>query len=215
MDFHVLFLKKGIETYLNSPSSFGEMIRKIFHDQGIGTIFNCVEFFVRHKNCSDELKYDLSGAFVQARAAYRILDQQVVAIGTDEQAAAFERALADGAAKGAVAARAHLIAAGRALRDSDWPGAVRESIHSVESIALRLAPDTATLGAALSEIEKKGHIHPGLKSAFSKLYGYSSDEKGVRHALVFDDQAQVDEADALFMMGACASFVSYLLVRGG
>jgi hypothetical protein len=36
----------------------------------------------------------------------------------------------------------------------------------------------------------------------------------VRHALVFGDEAQVDEADALFMLGACASFVSYLLTRG-
>jgi hypothetical protein len=46
------------------------------------------------------------------------------------------------------------------------------------------------------------------------LYGYSSDEEGVRHALVFKEEAQVDEADALFMLGACASFVSYLLARG-
>jgi hypothetical protein len=42
---------------------------------------------------------------------------------------------------------------------------------------------------------------------------YTSDEEGVRHALVFGDEAQVDEADALFMLGACASFVSYLLAR--
>ncbi len=47
--------------------------------------------------------------------------------------------------------------------------------------------------------------HDALKPAFHKLYGYSSDEEGVRHALVFGDEAQVDEADALFMLGACAS----------
>jgi hypothetical protein len=53
-----------------------------------------------------------------------------------------------------------------------------------------------------------------LKAAFGSLYGYSSDEEGVRHALVFSNETQVDEADALFMLGACASFVSYLLARG-
>lgn len=75
---------------------------------------------------------------------------------------------------------------------------------------MRLAPATKTLGV----LEQHGHLHGGLKAAFSKLYGYSSDEEGVRHALVFGNEAQVDEANALFMLGACASFVSYLLARG-
>jgi hypothetical protein len=56
-------------------------------------------------------------------------------------------------------------------------------------------------------------LHGGLKKAFCVLYGYASDEEGVRHALVLEKEAQVDEADALFMLGACASFVSYLIAR--
>lgn len=110
-------------------------------------------------------------------------------------------------------ARKHLVNAAEALRKGDWSGSVRESIHAVESVATALAPGDGTLGAALKTIEKRGHLHGALKAAFEKLYGYSSDEKGVRHALVFDDRAKVDEADALFMLGACASFISYLLSR--
>ena len=152
---------------------------------------------------------------VTARAAYRVFDNKcIAAIGTEEQAAAFERAIADAEAKNATAARKQLIAAGVALRNSDWAGSLRESIHAVEAIAVRLAPGTDTLGAALKVLEQRGHLHGGLKAAFGSLYGYSSDEEGVRHALVFGDEAQVDEADALFMLGACASFVSYLLARG-
>jgi hypothetical protein len=78
-------------------------------------------------------------------------------------------------------------------------------------MSLRFAPGTTTLGPALAALEKQGHLHGGLKAAFSSLYGYSSDEEGIRHALVFKEEAQVDEADALFMLGACAS---YLLARG-
>ncbi len=181
----------------------------------IGGLFNLVEFFVRHPGCSGELKGELADAFVTARAAYRVFDNKyIAAIGTEEQAAAFERAIADAEAKNATAARKQLIAAGVALRNSDWPGSVRESIHAVEAIAVRLAPGTDTLGAALKVLEQRGHLHGSLKAAFGSLYGYSSDEEGVRHALVFGDEAQVDEADALFMLGACASFVSYLLARG-
>ena len=71
-----------------------------------------------------------------------------------------------------------------------------------------------TLGSALAALEAKGNLHGALKTTFARLYGYTSDEEGVRHALVFSDEARVDEADALFMLGACASFVSYLLARG-
>jgi hypothetical protein len=160
------------------------------------------------------MKHELADAFIQSRAAYRVFDNEyVAAIGTAEQAATFERAIIDAEAKNATAARKQLIAAAVALRNADWPGCVRESIHAVEATAVNLAPETKTLGDALKVLEKRGHIHSGLKAAFGALYGYSSDEKGIRHALVIEDEAHVDEADALFMLGACASFVSYLLAR--
>lgn len=34
-----------------------------------------------------------------------------------------------------------------------------------------------------------------------------------RYSLVLDDAAKVDEADALFMFGACAAFISYLISK--
>ena len=110
-------------------------------------------------------------------------------------------------------ARNHLIKAGQNLRNGDWAGSVRESIHAVECMAKRLAPDAQTLGPALAALERRGHLHAALKEAFKKLYGYTCQEEGLRHALVFEDEALVDEVDALFMLGACASFVSYLLSR--
>jgi hypothetical protein len=176
-----------------------------------------VEVLVRHPKCSAEFKRDLTEAFVTARAAYRVFDNRyIAAIGTEEQAAAFECAVTEAEAKNATGARKHLIDAGVALRNADWPGSVRESIHAVESVAVRVATGTNTLGDALKVVEQKGHLHGGLKAAFGALYGYASDERGVRHAKVFDQaEAQVDEADAVFMLGACASFVSYLLARGG
>lgn len=158
---------------------------------------------------------DLMKAFVTSRAAYRIVNSDtIVAIGTEEQAEAFTRAIADTGDISASGARRHLIDAGAALRKGDWAGCVRESIHAVEAMAVRIAPGTDTLGKALSVIERQGHLHGSLKSAFNVLYAYASDEQGVRHALVFSDAANVDEADALFMLGACAAFVSYLAARG-
>ena len=134
-DFHVLFLKKDSSTFENSPYDLSGLLRVIAAGANIGKLFNFVEFFTRHPKCSAELKSDLAGAFEKARAAYRIMDSLVVGVGTGEQAAAFERAVAEAGASNAGAARAHLVAAGAALRNADWAESVRESIHAVESMA--------------------------------------------------------------------------------
>jgi hypothetical protein len=215
MDLHVLFFKQPPDKFNYGAYENQQSLNVFIQRANIGQLFNLVEFFIRHPNCSDELKHDLAESFVVARAAYRVFDNEyIAAIGTCEQAEAFERAIADAKVNNANAARKQLIAAGLALRNSDWAGSVRESIHAVEAMAVRLAPGTETLGSALKVLEQRGHLHGSLKAAFGSLYGYSCDEEGVRHALVFGEEAQVDEADALFMLGACASFVSYLLARG-
>jgi AbiJ N-terminal domain 4 len=215
MDLHVHLFRQPIATFPVGAARNRERICKVIEQRDIGGLFDLVEFLVRHRGCSDELKRELADAFIKARAAYRVFDNNhIAAIGTEQQAMAFERAIADAEAKNATAARKQLIAAGVALRNGDWAGSVRESIHAVEAVAVRFAPGTSTLGVALKVLEQRGHLHGGLKTAFGALYGYTSDEEGVRHALVFGNEAQVDEADALFMLGACASFVSYLLSRG-
>jgi hypothetical protein len=214
-DLHVLFHRQPVGTYRESPQKVTDEIAAIVARGNLARVFDLVEFFLLHHGCSGELKRELTSAFVRSRAAYRIFDNgYIVAIGTEAQAAGFEGAIASAESRNAVGARRHLLAAGVALRNGDWAGSVRESIHAVESVAVRLAPSGDTLSAALKEIDKQGHLHGALRAAFEKLYGYSSDEAGVRHALVFSDEADVDEADALFMLGACASFVSYLLARG-
>jgi hypothetical protein len=215
MDLHVLFFKQPADRFDHGAYENRQRLNAFIQGASVGELCNLVEFLVRHRGCSAELKRELSSAFVSARAAYRVFDNKyIAAIGTDEQAAAFQRAIADAETKNATAARKQLIAAGVALRDRDWVGSVRESIHAVEAMAVRLAPGTDTLGAALKVLDQQGHLHGSLKAAFGSLYGYSSDQEGVRHALVFEDEAKVDEADALFMLGACASFISYLLARG-
>jgi len=57
-------------------------------------------------------------------------------------------------------------------------------------------------------------LHEALKRGFSAIYGFTSDESGIRHALLEKGDADVDETDALFMLSACAAFVSYLIGKG-
>lgn len=87
---------------------------------------------------------------------------------------------------------------------------MRESIHAVESTARRFDPNARTLAPALKSLEKTAALHPALKRAFSNLYGYTSDEQGIRHALIDNPPGHVGQDEAVFMLGACASFSSYL-----
>ena len=64
---------------------------------------------------------------------------------------------------------------------------------------------------ALKLLESQRPFHPAFKEALVKLYGWTSDESGIRHAI--RDAENVERADAQFMLVACSAFVNYLMTR--
>ena len=91
----------------------------------------------------------------------------------------------------------------------DYRNSIKESISAVESIARAISgSDKATLGNALRTIEKKGQLHRVLKEGFLKLYGYTSDKQGIRHAML--DEPNITAADARYFLVSCSSFANYL-----
>ena len=68
---------------------------------------------------------------------------------------------------------------------------------------------------SLNQLRNQGLLeHPALHQGLEKLYGYTSDEQGVRHSLLDQGQSNVGQDEAVFMLGACASFASYLWRKG-
>ena len=55
-------------------------------------------------------------------------------------------------------------------------------------------------------------MHPDMKEAFKKLYHYTSDSGGIRHALM-DQKTQPLFDDAKFMLVSCSAFVNYLVSK--
>lgn len=211
-DFHVKLLKKSPISSANRPHELSPLILQSVGRLPLPDLSDLTEFFIRNRGCSDDFKSDIREAFEASRSAYRVIDNKIVAIGNDEEADAFVAALAATETASADGARKHLINAGQDLKAAKWADSVRESIHAVESVARGIS-GKKKLSDALTDLEKSHGIHPALKGGFDKLYGYTSDSQGVRHPLIDDATAKVDETDALFMLGACASFVSYLLAR--
>ena len=108
-------------------------------------------------------------------------------------------------------AKTHLRQSADELNAGDARGAIREAIHAVEGAAQVITGnDKATLDDALKALKRDKGLHPALQEGFSKLYGYTNREKGIRHALMEGDNANVGQDEALFMFSACTAFVAYL-----
>lgn len=132
---------------------------------------------------------------------------------SEEEIAEIEDALE--ATKGLEGVHTHLQTALSMLSDRkspDYRNSIKESISAVEGICKLIAQDEkATLGSALDKIETRVELHGALKGAFEKLYGYTSDAEGIRHALL--KEPNLESEDAKFMLVACSAFVNYLIAK--
>jgi hypothetical protein len=145
-------------------------------------------------------------------SAYRVVEGYVAEITTLEEIQSIEQGLADSEPLKPV--RVHLEGALAKLADRKAPdhrNSIKESISAVESLCKLITGDArATLGQAVKKLRDAGVVlHPSLEQAWLKLYGYTSDANGIRHALA--DESVVTSADAKYMLVMCSAFVSYLV----
>lgn len=100
-------------------------------------------------------------------------------------------------------------------KNPDYENSIKESISAVEAmccIITGMSGAQATLGNALKKLEENGvHIHGAVKNAFSSLYGYASDESGIRHGGI--DFTNAPAEDAKYMLVSCSAFVNYLIEK--
>lgn len=157
--------------------------------------YNDAESFV--EGCNFSLEREMS--------AFRLVDGRVVRITADEEIAEIESAISDGRDS----VRIHLRTALDFISDRkrpDYRNSIKESISAVESLVEQLLGQKGTLGQLIKKLESKIGLHPALKNAFSSLYGYTSDEGGIRHALMEASEVGFDEAK--FFLVACSAFIN-------
>jgi hypothetical protein len=185
-------------------------VRQVFEQGSYSAIYGWLQF-VLGINRSREFAERIARILNYCRSPYRIVADDVICpIGTDEEAATIGKAFADLKASGIMGSREHLKSASAELSAGNFADSIRESVHAVESIVRVLEP-SGDFGKALAKLEAKAKIHGALVSGFKSVYGFSSDEQGIRHPLLDKEAPAVDETDAMFMIGACSAFISYLI----
>ena len=146
----------------------------------------------------------------QESAAYRFVGTEIVEITSATEISAIEGALENSTKESQV----HFTRALELLSDRkkpDYRNSIKESVSAIESLCKVVSGNPkGTLGDCLKLLKDKAPIHAALESAFLKLYGYTSDSGGIRHALIETSQ-NPSFADAKFMLVACSAFNSFLL----
>lgn len=150
----------------------------------------------------------------QEKAGYRIVAGEVAPITNESEIRSIEQA-----ASTPYQSVSQHIKKALALYDDikapDYENSVKESISAVEAmccIITGMSGAQATLGAAIKKLKDSGvHIHSAMERAFLALYGYTSDENGIRHGGI--DFTSVPAEDAKYMLISCSAFVNYLIEK--
>jgi hypothetical protein len=204
------FLNASVDQRPSTKSAIHAQIRAWFFSASWNRVYDFLEFVLKPEvGLTRELEPALNEALERGGSGYRIVGGTVVDTVSESEVHMLQAAL-DDASMGPVGT--HLRRALQLLADRenpDYRNSIKESISAVESMAKIVANNAkATLGSALKALEKNGQMHPSLKEGFQKLYGYASDEDGIRHAMM--DEPNLTAADAKYFLMSCTSFVNYM-----
>lgn len=201
------------------PNSDKKFVKEYCQELPYDKVLTLIEFVLQHDRCSSDLRDNLVRVFDQPPlVAYHVqkLNGQltIVARSDTESGLAARLNLETVENRGPEGAREHLRKAANNLNEEKYADSMRDSIHAMEAVARTIDPDAGTLDQALKKLERKGFLeHGAIKQAFEKLYGYTSDEKGIRHSLTAEGAPNVGLDEAMFMFSACAAGAAYLIGR--
>ena len=210
------YFKQPLDELVNYWDGVLEKLRAHFFDGSWHTAYKFIEFVANHYS-DHRFKEEFTDACNQIlereMAGYRFVNGLVTPITDTQELASIEEAIKT--TPGPVGQ--HLQQALGLFSDRtdpDYRNSIKESISAVESLLVKTASaDNSTFGQLLNRLENERGLHPALKAAFGSLYGYTSDESGVRHALT-EDGRTVDFHEAKFMLVVCSAFVNFINGKG-
>lgn len=217
------FLNKREGEFRNGP--YSKIVATVFlEDKGnpwykkLDLIVFTINFLRKNDSIYDRNFYvsktfidQLNSEFKRLNFAYRIINDEIVEITSEEEIKTIETALHNSNKN----IQTHLDKALELYSQrpiGDYRNSIKESISAVEAYC-RKRTEEDTLGKALNKLQATGIIIPPiLKTAFEKLYAYTNQaDTGIRHALMDDTATYTPDVDeALFMLVSCSAFINYL-----
>lgn len=201
-----------------SWNSIYTSVRDVITDAPYNEVLDIIEYICNYlapRSGAGNIYQTFNDLFEQECIGYRFISKRIVPITDNSEVKEIEQACHtpfEGA-------RTQLQKALGFLSDRenpDYKNCVKESISAVESVCKVISGnEKAALKDALNGLISNGmNIHGSLKSAILALYGYASDEGGIRHA-ERETESTVTFEEAKFMMVTCSAIVNYLVAEYG
>lgn len=210
--WHDFFKSPVDEMPRYSIGDFMKPIRSWFMKASWNKIYDFLQFLAPLVYKADKFVADCNYVMERESAGYRFINHLIVPIVSLQEIREVERVFEHAP----MPVRTHFEAALALLSDREKPNyrkSVDEAILGVEAAVRSLTGNrNALLPDGLKELGEQ--VHPAQVQGFIKLYGYTSDEGGIRHALT-EDSRDVDAADARYMLISCSAFVNYLRSKSG
>ena len=219
--FWIRYYKQAYDSMPNYVLDMYQKLRDDFFSCPWYEVYDFIEELIKYLKESDsitrnsaveQIEEGLNNCLQRENSAYRFINGMSCEITNKQEITEVEKALDD---DDFPYVKEHLTKALELLsnkQNPDYRNSIKESISAVENIACLLAQkQKATLGDALKELEKNGKLHESLKQGFLKIYGYTSDDDGIRHALM--DKSDLGKSDAYLFFLLCTSFTNYLKTK--
>lgn len=211
--------KKPLDTIEELTQYAKQQIRKIYFELDWYEVYDLVEFIagIELPDYGVDLSEIYNSVLEREMSGYRFIDGVLSKITDKNELNEIENAIKSARKSKYEGTFIHLRSSVIKLSDRknpDYRNSIKESISAVESCVKQISKDpNAKLTTALNLIQEKVGLHAALKKGFSALYGYTSDEDGIRHAML---ELKVCEfEDAKYMLASCSSFINYLIVKAG
>lgn len=186
------------------------MLHNIISKQDFNFVFDMIEGIINFykelslssikKNFIDRVNI----IFKNENVNYKIINDIITDIVNEEETKSVNETLNSSYE---IVKKHYIKAVEKLYKDKDYSNSIKESITSVEAMCQIINGSKETLGKALNNL--KIEIHPALKSAYSSIYGYTSDENGTRHANGIGEK-NATFSEAKYMLISCSAFVNYL-----
>jgi hypothetical protein len=224
------FRKSRVDEVPNRPYDVSVWLKDYYFSLSWDQVYNLVEFLVqqqyyivhytsgyqvdqrRLKLAKEEMKQRFNLMFEMERSGFRFIDGVLSPITDKLELDAVSESIDQLDKLGLIGAKKHIQTSLELFSKRpkpDYRNSIKESISAVESVVKILgSKDGDGISFALKVLSEKANLHGALKSAFEKLYGFTSDDDGIRHAMIDDPSVGFDESK--YMIIACSAFCSYL-----
>jgi hypothetical protein len=208
------FFKKPTDTRSSDPRTTRKEIREFFFSAPFNKVYEFIEFMAETK--FEEVSHQRSFVdfcnriFERELSQFRFAGETLVLISDREQVDEVAAAIDNGHSS---AVSAHIRRAAELYShypSPDYRNSIKEAISAVEAAVRYVVGEKSTgVSKPLRKATGEFVMHPALRDGFEKLYAYTSDEQGVRHAIL--DEPSVTQEDARYMLVSCSAFANYLI----